>query len=275
MDAFTLHKMIASMQPAHDPLGPGEVTYALGTDAGPVPLGAYIGQPFTLRFTGVRTCVACGKQVKKFYGQGMCWPCFRSAPQASPCIIRPELCEAHLGKGRNVQWESDHHGQEHLVYLSFTGGIKVGVTRSTQVPVRWIDQGAVMALPIARVPYRQLAGAIEVDLKKHFADRTEWRHMLLLDDRAPGMPLLMEAQRRAADVLDPALNQYLLPVQPVVRLAYPLRHVPPKLVSVQLDKLAEITGKLQGIKGQYLVWADGRVLNVCNHTGYQVEIEPV
>lgn len=250
-----------------------EVEYELAFAEGRQPLMDRVSTEFTLRFTGVLTCVSCGRQVKKFYGQGLCYPCFASAPEASPCIIRPELCRAHEGAGRDVQWELDHHMQEHVVYLAYTGQVKVGVTRATQVPVRWIDQGATLAVPIARVPYRQLAGAVEVDLKRHFSDRTDWRRMLLLGDAAGGEHELLEARNRAVEVLDPALQQYVLPPQPLVRLAYPLRNVPPKLVSVQLAKLPEVTGRLQGIKGQYLVWADGRVLNVRNHVGYQVVVE--
>lgn len=248
------------------------VAYDLAFGDGSVPLDGYLSEEFTLRFTGQRTCVSCGREVKKFYGQGLCWPCFNEAPEASPCIIRPELCRAHEGQGRDVQWELEHHMQEHIVYLSFTGNVKVGVTRSTQVPVRWIDQGAVLAVPIARVPYRQLAGAIEVDLKKHFSDRTDWRRMLLLSDGMTGRPALLEARERAAEVLDPGLRAYLLPPAPLVRLEYPLHNVPPKLVSVKLEKLPVVSGRLHGIKGQYLVWSDGRVLNVRNHIGYHVEI---
>ncbi len=273
MNGFPLRKMLATLAPAQTAGEAGHVVYSMDAGGGTVTLDQFIGQAFTLRFSGVRTCVACGRPVKKFYGQGMCWPCFQTAPEASPCIIRPELCEAHLGKGRDVRWEQDHHNQEHIVYLAHTGGVKVGVTRSTQVPTRWIDQGAMLALPIARVPYRQLAGAIEVDLKQHFADRTEWRKMLLLSDVTMDEAALLEARSKVFEVLDPELRPYLIPEAPVARLAYPLYNVPPKLASVQLDKLPAITGKLQGIKGQYLVWADGRVLNVRNHAGYHVEVE--
>src|SRR5690606_2698515 len=202
-----------------------------------------------------------------------CYPCLRGAPGTSPCIIRPELCGAHRGEGRDPQWELDHHLQEHVVYLAFTGGVKVGVTRATQVPVRWIDQGALLAVPIAKVPYRQLAGAIEVDLKRHFSDRTDWRRMLLLADGGAGMDPLLAARELALNGVDPAFKAYMLPAEPVFQLAYPLSNVPPKLVGVQLDKLPEINGKLQGIKGQYLVWSDGRVLNVRNHIGYHVVVE--
>ena len=252
--------------------GNDHVVYALHLASGPVPLMAVVGNEFTLRFTGAKTCVCCGKRVKKFYGQGTCYPCFRDAPEASPCIIRPELCRAHLGEGREAQWELDHHMQEHIVYLAYTGNVKVGVTRSTQVPVRWIDQGAVVAVPIARVPYRQLAGAIEVDLKRLFSDRTDWRRMLYPVDVRKGGIELEQARAKAILNVDPALAMYMLPEEPMVRLIYPLTQVPPKLVSVQLDKLPEISGRLLGIKGQYLVWGDGLVLNVRNHTGYHVEV---
>ena len=266
MEGTPLKKMLAGLDAG------GHVEYALMAHGRPLPLKEHIGRTFTLRFTGGRTCMNCGKRVKKFYGQGTCYPCFRDAPEASACIIRPELCEAHLGKGRNVEWEREHHLQEHIVYLSFTGGIKVGVTRSTQVPVRWIDQGAVMAVPIARVPYRQLAGAIEVDLKRMFADRTQWKAMLMADGKG-AEALLAEARSIVLSRTTEELREHLLPTEPIVHLSYPLTDLPPKLVNVHFEKLPEVEGRLHGIKGQYLVWTDGRVLNVRNHTGYHVEVE--
>ena len=267
MDGTPLKKMHAGMD------AEGHVVYAMMADGEALPLKERIGHPFMIRFTGARTCMSCGKRVRKFYGQGTCYPCLRDAPEAGPCIIRPELCEAHLGKGRDVEWEREHHLQEHIVYLSFTGGVKVGVTRSTQVPVRWIDQGAVIAVPIARVPYRQLAGAIECDLKRLFADRTQWKAMLMEPGAGAGLAKLEAARTIAMARTDPKLHEYLLPHEPVQHLSYPLTGLPPKLANVQLDKLAEVEGRLLGIKGQYLVWADGRVLNVRNHTGYHVELD--
>ena len=52
---------------------------------------------------------------------------------------------------RDYDWEMAHHMQPHVVYLSKTAGIKVGVTRETQIPYRWIDQGAVEALILAKL----------------------------------------------------------------------------------------------------------------------------
>lgn len=268
MDGLPLRKMLAGVEEGSAGLRVGYALH-LGTDV--VPLADLIGRPFTLRFTGARTCMACGRRVRKFYGQGLCFPCLRDAPEASACIVRPELCRAHLNEGRDLQWEAHHHLQEHHVYLAQTGGIKVGVTRSTQVPVRWIDQGAVLAVPIARTPYRQLAGAIEVDLKRHFADRTDWRRML--QQVRPDAEALLAARDRALEMLDPELRPYTLPDATPQVLEYPLPDTPPRLVNVSLDKLPGITGTLAGVKGQYLVWADGRVLNIRNHSGFHVEVE--
>jgi hypothetical protein len=261
-DGAPLKKMLAGLD--------GGVTYALHLGEQIVPLNERIGGPFTLRFTGARTCMSCGKRVKKFYGQGLCYPCLVSSPQASECIVRPELCRAHLGEGRDAQWEQDHHNTEHFVYLSQTGGIKVGVTRSTQVPIRWIDQGAVLAVLIARTPYRQLAGAIEVDLKRLFADKTNWRAMLA--QVMPDREALFAARERVKNELAPELREYVLEAEEPQELTYPVNEWSPKVTSVSLEKLAELTGTLIGIKGQYLLFKDGRVFNVRNHTGYHVEL---
>ena len=241
-------------------------------------MAPFIGQAFTLRATGRLTCTCCGKEVRKFYGQGMCFPCLQNAPEASECIVRPELCRAHVGEGRDPDWEIAHHATEHTVYLSRTSaptatstGIKVGVTRSTQVPTRWIDQGAVAALPIARVPYRQLAGLIEVDLKRSLSDRTDWRGMLrAVGSDASDLYALIET---IPQLLNEGLHRYLLPDEAATALLYPVLLYPAKVTSVQLAKTPEVSGRLAGIKGQYLIWEDGRVLNVRNHSGYHVSVE--
>jgi len=265
-DGSPLHKMLSGF-------GAGRVSYALPMADGPLELAPYIGQPFTLRATGVLSCVSCGRRVKKLFGQGFCYPCLQNAPEAAECIIRPELCQAHLGGGRDPQWEHDHHFTEHVVYLSYTGGIKVGVTRSTQVPVRWIDQGAVGALIIARVPYRQLAGLIEVDLKRIFADRTNWRAMLKLvptDHNA-----LYNARANACIHLRNELQQYLLADEVPLDIGYPVLAYPPKVTSVSLEKSPVLSGRLLGAKGQYLLFEDGRVFNVRNHSGFHVTVDPL
>jgi hypothetical protein len=59
--------------------------------------------------------------------------------------------------------------QPHIVYL-----VKRGKSRGdskTQVPTRWIDQGAIEAVSIVEVPNRYLAGITEVALN-YYADKT-------------------------------------------------------------------------------------------------------
>jgi len=264
-DGSPLRKMLAGFD--------GSVTYALPLADGPIELAPYIGGSFTLRATGVLSCVSCGRRVKKLFAQGFCYPYLQNAPEAAECIVRPELCRAHLGEGRDPDWERDHHFTEHVVYLSYTGGIKVGITRSTQVPVRWIDQGAVGALVIARVPYRQLAGLIEVDLKRIFADRTNWRAMLKLVPTDHGA--LFEARQKAQAILREDLQQYLLTDEQPLDIHYPVLAYPPKVASVSLEKVPVLSGKLLGAKGQYLLFEDGRVFNVRNHSGFHVLVDPM
>lgn len=272
MDGLPLRKMISGRD------GNGKVEYALHLADRTWPMADFLGRPFTLRFTGARTCLACRKRVRKFYGQGLCFNCLRDAPEASPCIVRPELCRGHLGEGRDLEWERDHHVQEHVVYLSQTGragpdgeGIKVGVTRSTQLHTRWIDQGAVLAVEIARVPYRQLAGALEVDLKRVFADRTAYRAMLRVVQ--PDATALERARALAFAEAAPELRPYLLPDAPLTELVYPMEQDMPKVATVSLERVPEVSGTLVGIKGQYLYWGDGRVLNVRSHSGFHVDEE--
>jgi hypothetical protein len=263
-DGQPLLKMRSAL--AHD----GAVHYALPFDP-PIELAPFLGKPLTLRATGALSCVSCGKRVKKLFQQGFCYPCLLSAPEAAECIVHPELCRAHLGEGRDPEWERDHHATEHVVYLSFTGNVKVGVTRATQVPTRWIDQGAVAALEIARVPYRQLAGLIEVDLKRVFADKTNWRAML--KEVKPDDDALRAARAQAIGALRADLQEHLLhDTEPKV-IRYPVLAYPPKVTSLSFEKQPVIGGTLMGIKGQYLLWEDGRVVNIRNQSGVHVVVE--
>lgn len=252
-------------------VGPdGAVRYALPF-AAPMDLMPFIGRRLTLRATGALSCVSCGKRVKKLFQQGFCYPCLMSAPEAAECIVHPELCRAHLGEGRDPEWERDHHFTAHVVYLSFTGDVKVGVTRATQVPTRWVDQGAVAALVIARVPYRQLAGLIEVDLKRVFADKTNWRAML--KEVRPDADALRAARAQAIGALRSDLQEHLLPEEQPIALSYPVLAYPPKVASVSFEKQPAVGGVLVGIKGQYLLWEDGRVVNIRNQSGVHVVVE--
>ena len=141
-------------------------------------MNQWIGKHIQFHFNGEIYCLDCGQRPKKSFNQGFCYTCFQNSPMSSECIIKPELCRADLGEVRDMEWERKHHLKDHYVYLAISSGVKVGITRDTQVPTRWIDQGASYAVPIARTPNRYLCGMIEVSLKQHLSDRTAWQRML-------------------------------------------------------------------------------------------------
>lgn len=234
-------------------------------------LNGRIGERITLRWENEIHCVVTGKKIKKTYGEGISFDAFRTSPQAVESIIRPELSRIHEGIAlRDKAWEEAHHNQPHYVYLSNTSGIKVGVTRTVNVPTRWIDQGAVEAIILAETPYRQLAGEIEVALKEHMNDRTNWRAMLR--DIRPQGETLRDKKEEAMDLLGAAYDPFFYDSDEVQTIHYPVKRYPPKVSSAKLEKEGEISSELIGIKGQYLLFGDGRVFNVRSHAGYRVTL---
>ena len=245
------------------------VSYTLGFGNEEVEMNPLIGKDIKLSFGGDIFCISCGKKTKKSFAQGFCYPCFISAPEAAECIIRPELCRAHEGEGRDIEWEKANHLQEHFVYLAVSSGLKVGVTRSTQIPTRWIDQGASSAILLAEVPNRYLAGCIEVALKEHVSDKTNWQQMLKNEIADVD---LEEEKSRMEDLLPRDLQDYIADSDEITRITYPVEKFPLKIKSIGFDKQPEITGILEGIKGQYLYLDYDRVLNIRKHTGYVIGI---
>ena len=246
------------------------IQYWLRLDEHRVPMNELIGSELTLSFAGRINCTLCDRKTKKSYNQGFCYPCMINAPEASECIIKPELCQGHEGGGRDPEWEKQYHVQPHYVYLALSSAVKVGVTREPQVPTRWIDQGASQAIKLAMLPNRYLAGTLEVALKQHFTDRTNWRKMLkneVLDDVD-----LAKVKNDLLDKLSDEHRGYVVEDDTVMTLDYPVEAYPTKVTSVGFDKLPEISGTLMGIKGQYLLLNDNRVLNVRKHTAYHIEI---
>lgn len=247
-----------------------KVIYQLPMEKELVPMNELIGQKISLKFENEIYCTNCDKRTQKSF-QGFCWNCFSTSPENAECILRPELCQAHLGKGRDPEWEKSHHLQEHFVYLALSSAVKVGVTRSTQVPTRWIDQGASSVIRLAKVPYRQLAGAIEVEMKKHFTDKTNWQKMLK-GEEAEGVDLL-EEKWKTEEYLPHDLKHYFSDDDSITVLNYPVLKYPEKVKSIDFEKQNVIVGKLTGIKGQYLIFEDNSVVNIRKHEGYVVCVE--
>lgn len=230
-----------------------------------------IGKPIHITYHQTIHCTNCGAKTKKTFLGGLCYKCFMNAPQGSPCIIRPELCRGHEGQGRDPKWEEENHNQPHVVYLASTNVIKVGVTRKTQLPTRWIDQGANEAIQLAETPNRYLAGIIEVALKDHFTDKTNWRRMLK-NETDPSLDL-ESSKWEMEELLPDDLSQYMVDDDTIATFSYPVLEYPEKVKSLQLEKTPEINGILKGIKGQYLLLDNDRVINIRSFSGYTVSIE--
>ncbi len=258
---------IIKMRVEHD----SPVNYFLPVGEKEVFMNSLLGKNIFIRFEGKINCIKCGRETKSSFAQGYCYPCFISAPETEDCVIRPELCRAHEGIARDMDFAKAHCLIDHIVYLAGSSDIKVGVTRHTQIPTRWIDQGASYAIRLARTPNRYLAGLIEVSLKDVFRDKTNWRYMLM--NRIPENISLIDEKRKAKSALPGKLKQYVIDDDEIFSFIYPVEIYPSKVKSVSLDKSSEFAGKLAGIKGQYLIFKDGEVLNIRKHGGYLVRIE--
>ena len=235
-----------------------------------VHLNQLIGKEVQFLWTGRINCRKCNKEIKKTFGEGFCYECFVTAPEAAECILRPELCKAHLGIGRDPEWEEKNHNQPHVVYLAASSAIKVGITRLTQVPTRWIDQGASEAIIIAKTPNRFEAGRIEVELKSLYTDKTSWQRML--KDEIDESIDLEEEKWQLEEQMPADITDFFTEDDEVVELHYPVIEYPTKVKSIKLDREPDFKAVLKGIKGQYLIFDEGRVMNVRSHTGYNVQL---
>ena len=214
-------------------------------------------------------CMSCAKD-KEIFRQGFCKSCFFEQPQAGEWIMHPEKSTAHLGiEDRDLEFEQRVQLKPHIVYLALSSKVKVGVTRKTQVPTRWIDQGATKALSILEVPNRYLAGIAEVALKNYVADKTNWRAMLKNEITAADLIIERNAIKQ---YLPEEVLPYYLENEETLELNFPVKQYPVKIKSLNLIKTPDYTGVLKGIKGQYLIFEDSTVFNVRNNEGLVVNM---
>ena len=233
-------------------------------------LNQLLDKELEITFQGYQ-CLNCGKK-KKIFRQGFCYDCLMSSASAGDWIMKPELSTAHLDiEDRDLDYEKKVQLQPHIVYLALSSDVKVGVTRKTQVPTRWIDQGAIQAVPIVEVPNRYLAGITEVALKNNFADKTNWQKML--KNEVPPTDLLQERLKTEALLPAEVFNYFINQEARLYQMNYPVLNYPKKVTSLSLDRTPNFQGKLSGIKGQYLLFQDGTVFNVRTFEGYVVRID--
>ena len=253
------------------------VEYGLPVGDENIPLNQFIGKHITLDFEGEINCIACGRKTNKSFSQGYCYPCMRSLPECDMCIMRPETCHFAQGTCRDETWAKSHCLQDHIVYLANSSGLKVGITRQTQIPTRWIDQGATQALPIFRVKERLHSGLLEVILKQHISDRTDWRKMLKGDAEVADLAqrrdeLINECAAEIGELIASLPTGSIEPLdEPEVVISYPVEQYPAKVSSLNFDKTPQISSQLLGVKGQYLIFEAG-VINIRKFAGYNITI---
>jgi hypothetical protein len=253
------------------------IDYYLNLDDEEIHLNPHIGSRIRLSYSGLINCIHCGRRTKKSFSQGYCYPCFRKLAQCDLCLMSPERCHHAQGTCRDNDFAESFCMNDHIVYLANSTGIKVGITRPENLPTRWIDQGAVQALPVFAVQTRQQSGFVEVAFKSHISDKTQWQRML---KEEPAAIDLLESRDRLIEAISPELDELqkrfgIQAIQPIANaevqdFRYPVLEYPTKVKSMNFDKMPEVEGVLKGIKGQYLI-LDVGVINIRKFTAYEVE----
>ena len=254
------------------------VQYQLPLDDHLIDMTSLIGKVVRLEHSGDIHCQHCGRKTSKSFNQGYCFPCFKSLAQCDSCILSPEKCHYDAGTCREPDWADRHCMVDHIVYLANSSGPKVGITRESQVPTRWIDQGATQALPIFRVATRQQSGFVEDLLRQQVPDRTNWRKLLKGEDVSIDLvalrdeifdhawPEVVKLQNRfglqAIEALEDA---------EMYEFEYPVERYLSKATTHNLDKNPRVEGRLQGIRGQYLLLDTGAI-NIRKYSAYQVQL---
>ncbi len=255
------------------------VQYYLDLGNQRVAVNDLLGKKVSLHIDGTIHCTNCGKVTKKSFSQGYCFNCFRKLAACDTCMMSPEKCHFHLGTCREPEWAEQFCMQSHYVYLANSSALKVGITRGTQLPTRWIDQGATQARPLFRVNTRRMSGLVETLFKSEVADKTNWRNML------KGSPIVMDLEREQERLigqlyegLDALQSEFGL--QSITDLSdenethefnYPVLEYPTKITSINAEKSPLIEGTLMGIKGQYWILDTG-VINIRKYTSYQATL---
>ena len=255
------------------------VSYSARLGDNEIALNPLIDQQLKLIFSGSIYCIHCNRKTNKSFNQGYCYPCFQKLAQCDSCIIHPERCHFEQGTCREPAWGEKYCMQDHIVYLANSSGLKVGITRATQVPTRWIDQGATQALAIMRVRSRLQSGTLEMAFKQHVADKTNWRDMLKGKaaelDMAGERDRLLAACEEDVKELMAGFGFFAISVLKgidAVSIDYPVQAYPEKITSLNFDKEQVVSGTLKGIKGQYLIFDSG-VINLRRFSGYEVELQ--
>ncbi len=262
-----LSGLIAKM---HTHLNMGVAQYQLPIGDKLLNMNDLVGEQITLDFNGQINCSNCGKSTNKSYSQGFCYPCCQKLAKCDMCIMKPEQCHYHLGTCREPEWGENNCFSPHIIYLANSSGIKVGITRKSNIPNRWIDQGAIQALPILEVDTRLKSGQLEVALKDFVNDKTNWRKML---KNEVGYVDLISSKNEILEYITKPIDEVgaIRLNNEALEINYPVVEYPSKISSLNFDKTPSISGVLQGIKAQYLI-LDCGVLNIRKFSSYNITL---
>lgn len=257
------------------------IHYSLNLSGVEINLNALLGKQIALHFLKTINCLHCQREINKSFNSGYCFPCFRRLAICDICIVRPNLCHFHHGTCREPNWAQQYCRLEHIVYLSQTSTCKVGISKATNLPTRWLDQGAVAAKVLYQVGNRYTAGLIEKELTRYVADKTNWRNMLLnkvenVDLNIVSTDIYNQANNFIHDLRSQCVagkpHEILQIADSIIhKFNYPVTEYPIKIKSLNLEKTPYIEGKLLGMKGQYLI-LDCGVLNIRKYGGYLVQL---
>jgi hypothetical protein len=235
-------------------------------------LNSVLGKTIKLEFNGEIRCVDCGKVTKKSFNQGSCFKCFQSLASNDFCIMKPETCHYHLGTCREPKWGEENCFKKHTVYIANTSGVKIGITKENPVTKRWVDQGAMYAIPVFEVESRINAGKLESEYAKFISDKTAWQTMISTDSTE--IDLYNEKKKlfkqKSPETILKEFKE--IPESEMTQIQYPILRYPKKKKSLNPEKDKLIKDILVGIKGQYLLFENG-VINLRSYSGYYFEFE--
>ena len=278
-----MHAGLIDLSVTDQQMHKANVEYKFILDRSEIELPFSLSQDIEIEATGNIYCISCGTKTPKSYSQGHCFKCFKTKASCDMCIMKPETCHYHLGTCREESFAQEVCFQPHIVYLANSSALKVGITRLGQMPTRWLDQGATQALPVMQVGSRRLSGQLEIMFGTQVADKTDWRKLL----KGEAEPIdLIAIRERLVEEFAPKIQAIrdefsqnlqfnetveLLNDERPREFIYPVEQYPEKIKSHNLDKTPIIRGRLQGIKGQYLILDTG-VINIRKYTGYEIKI---
>ena len=245
------------------------VRYFLDLENDFIEMNQCIDHQISFQYDG-QECLNCKKE-RLIFAMGHCKKCFYESPKMGEWLINPQYSKAHKGiEYRNLEYEKEIQIQPHIVYLSLTSQLKIGVTRKNGLYTRWIDQGAHEAIELLELPNRYLAGVAEVHFKKIFSDKTYPNKMLQNDFDAVDWNIERE---RALNYLPSDFEKFIIKDFKVNSFNFPVLKIPKKVKRLNLEKENFYKGVLKGIKGQYLIFEDNSVFGIRRHEGTRVEIK--